>query len=120
MSRIQRWSVSPMPGPPTIRSSARPRDERSGAPPVESCTRNLLWASTGSVRNSRGDVNVSTNDACGFRSEAPHGPIRSEEHTSELQSRGHLVCRLLLEEKNARNTIIFVCNGSKSLQLNAT
>src|SRR5690625_5535700 len=25
---------------------------------------------------------------------------RSEEHTSELQSRGHLVCRLLLEEKN--------------------
>src|SRR5690625_6813359 len=26
--------------------------------------------------------------------------IRSEEHTSELQSRGHLVCRLLLETKN--------------------
>src|SRR5690625_3024393 len=26
--------------------------------------------------------------------------IRSEEHTSELQSRGHLVCRLLLEKKN--------------------
>src|SRR5690625_5761230 len=26
-------------------------------------------------------------------------PMRSEEHTSELQSRGHLVCRLLLEKK---------------------
>src|SRR5690625_6045070 len=26
-----------------------------------------------------------------------HGVHRSEEHTSELQSRGHLVCRLLLE-----------------------
>src|SRR5690625_6893428 len=26
-------------------------------------------------------------------------PERSEEHTSELQSRGHLVCRLLLEKK---------------------
>src|SRR5690625_5308173 len=25
-------------------------------------------------------------------------PLRSEEHTSELQSRGHLVCRLLLEK----------------------
>src|SRR5690625_5994366 len=25
---------------------------------------------------------------------------RSEEHTSELQSRGHLVCRLLLEKRN--------------------
>src|SRR5690625_2220044 len=28
------------------------------------------------------------------------GRWRSEEHTSELQSRGHLVCRLLLEKKN--------------------
>src|SRR5690625_381751 len=28
---------------------------------------------------------------------------RSEEHTSELQSRGHLVCRLLLEKKNKTN-----------------
>src|SRR5690625_5956901 len=30
--------------------------------------------------------------------------VRSEEHTSELQSRGHLVCRLLLEKKNERKT----------------
>src|SRR5687768_17825435 len=29
-----------------------------------------------------------------------HDGIRSEEHTSELQSRLHLVCRLLLEKKN--------------------
>src|SRR5690625_5755433 len=28
-----------------------------------------------------------------------YGELRSEEHTSELQSRGHLVCRLLLEKK---------------------
>src|SRR5438309_10167006 len=28
---------------------------------------------------------------------------RSEEHTSELQSQFHLVCRLLLEKKNRRN-----------------
>src|SRR5690625_6426178 len=28
--------------------------------------------------------------------------IRSEEHTSELQSRGHLVCRLLLEKKKRK------------------
>src|SRR5690625_7015164 len=28
------------------------------------------------------------------------GHFRSEKHTSELQSRGHLVCRLLLEKKN--------------------
>src|SRR5690625_6279515 len=30
---------------------------------------------------------------------------RSEEHTSELQSRGHLVCRLLLEKKK-QNSIV--------------
>src|SRR5207253_10897907 len=29
---------------------------------------------------------------------------RSEEHTSELQSRGHLVCRLLLEKKKHTET----------------
>src|SRR5690625_5957245 len=28
--------------------------------------------------------------------------VRSEEHTSELQSRSHLVCRLLLEKKKSR------------------
>src|SRR5690349_24097812 len=31
-------------------------------------------------------------------------PGRSEEHTSELQSRRDLVCRLLLEKKNKKNT----------------
>src|SRR5690625_7105534 len=34
-----------------------------------------------------------------FGSDAPIVIVRSEEHTSELQSRGHLVCRLLLEKK---------------------
>src|SRR5687768_18345753 len=32
------------------------------------------------------------------------GVLRSEEHTSELQSRLHLVCRLLLEKKNTTTT----------------
>src|SRR5439155_14464062 len=31
-----------------------------------------------------------------------NGNHRSEEHTSELQSRGHLVCRLLLEKKKKK------------------
>src|SRR2546429_5205754 len=34
-----------------------------------------------------------------------HHPQRSEEHTSELQSRLHLVCRLLLEKKKHRTNI---------------
>src|SRR5436305_8194360 len=37
--------------------------------------------------------------AGGFALAAPQRARRSEEHTSELQSRPHLVCRLLLEKK---------------------
>src|SRR5690625_5452752 len=33
---------------------------------------------------------------------------RSEEHTSELQSRGHLVCRLLLEKKKRLNKTVYL------------
>src|SRR5437870_11243594 len=39
---------------------------------------------------------------------------RSEEHTSELQSRGHLVCRLLLEKKKNKS------NTTTPLQMNTT
>src|SRR2546427_5687438 len=31
------------------------------------------------------------------------GPVRSEEHTSELQSQSNLVCRLLLEKKKIKD-----------------
>src|SRR5690606_42034897 len=36
--------------------------------------------------------------------EHTHGAVRSEEHTSELQSRENLVCRLLLEKKKTGPT----------------
>src|SRR3712207_9001303 len=35
------------------------------------------------------------------RGERVRQPVRSEEHTSELQSRQYLVCRLLLEKKKS-------------------
>src|SRR2546429_7046839 len=35
-------------------------------------------------------------------------PTRSEEHTSELQSRLHLVCRLLLEKKKNEQTALTI------------
>src|SRR3989442_3984721 len=41
---------------------------------------------------------------------------RSEEHTSELQSRPHLVCRLLLEKK--KNTLFVPSRRSGDLVLN--
>src|SRR2546427_8717456 len=36
----------------------------------------------------------------------PRGQLRSEEHTSELQSQSNLVCRLLLEKKKKKIYII--------------
>src|SRR5439155_15275982 len=48
------------------------------------------WRATRATRYGRHDARaVSRSPGC-----------RSEEHTSELQSRGHLVCRLLLEKKS--------------------
>src|SRR5690625_5793498 len=41
----------------------------------------------------RGDTNTKTHLIIQL-----WGRVRSEEHTSELQSRGHIVCRLLLEK----------------------
>src|SRR3989440_10889981 len=41
-----------------------------------------------------------------YRSRTP----RSEEHTSELQSRSDLVCRLLLEKKKHTNGCNFLCS----------
>src|SRR5690625_6509933 len=41
-------------------------------------------------------------------------PLRSEEHTSELQSRGHLVCRLLLEKKMT-NAVHAWRNGANTM-----
>src|SRR2546429_3799560 len=53
---------------------------------------------------------------------APRAGTRSEEHTSELQSRLHLVCRLLLEKKKKqfwrsfrRNSLITPTHASYSL-----
>src|SRR5258708_14396291 len=45
--------------------------------------------------------------SCHARAGAPAalGRARSEEHTSELQSPDHLVCRLLLEKKNMHSTL---------------
>src|SRR5690625_5736998 len=55
-----------------------------------------ISCATGLLRPDGGTVRVLGSDP--WRS----GPERSEEHTSELQSRGHLVCRLLLEKKNKK------------------
>src|SRR6478672_13964722 len=41
-------------------------------------------------------------------------PTRSEEHTSELQSRSELVCRLLLEKKKKKNNKQIISKKKKN------
>src|SRR2546422_5391644 len=45
---------------------------------------------------------------------------RSEEHTSELQSRLHLVCRLLLEKKKTKRSRDHACGPTASQIVRAT
>src|SRR5437660_4513109 len=53
--------------------------------------------------------------ACALRPPPLSTPRRrSEEHTSELQSRGHLVCRLLLEKKKTHKHICHISNRMRS------
>src|SRR6266508_5206746 len=51
----------------------------------------------------------------GLRVARPNPP-RSEEHTSELQSRGHIVCRLLLEKNKNHYSIIYYLNTIQILK----
>src|SRR5256886_7678812 len=44
------------------------------------------------------------------RQPGPVHVVRSEEHTSELQSQSNLVCRLLLEKKKKKNDKTLYCN----------
>src|SRR6266436_9043102 len=63
---------------------------------VQTCA--LPISGTGTVEDRR------HGDPTRGRAAAPAtGGARSEEHTSELQSRLHLVCRLLLEKKKKQN-----------------
>src|SRR5688572_32297375 len=45
------------------------------------------------------------NSPCDAKCTMPYCPLRSEEHTSELQSQSNLVCRLLLEKKKKQITL---------------
>src|SRR3989449_3813378 len=55
----------------------------------------LFAAFPGPLHQELSDLSVTTGGALAVS----HYVVRSEEHTSELQSRLHLVCRLLLEKK---------------------
>src|SRR3712207_8631624 len=76
--------ISPTHAPRSIRPSWKP--PRPPASPSSG------WCST-------------SRPTCRGRRRSPTGTSRSEEHTSELQSRQYLVCRLLLEKKKKNNAM---------------
>src|SRR3712207_6906796 len=74
-----------------FRSMGWPSEEEAGLSPAERTKRPERLRPNGSQRCTSG---------CISRHHSDPAPGRSEEHTSELQSRQYLVCRLLLEKKN--------------------
>src|SRR5690606_41875411 len=93
-------SVSPPPSPPYLFLSDAATTEiytlsLHDALPI--CTANRRFAGGGSLA---GEVELGEGDGAALVDRAVGGH-RSEEHTSELQSRENLVCRLLLEKKKA-------------------
>src|SRR5690625_438094 len=67
-------------------------------PNVPATTWNTKELTTGSVAGAHQNVQATISARMSVKKP------RSEEHTSELQSRGHLVCRLLLEKKKQPHT----------------
>src|SRR5690625_6155169 len=53
----------------------------------------------------QGKTDLSHEEATSLIDSVARSAYRSEEHTSELQSRGHLVCRLLLEKKKQNEMV---------------
>src|SRR5215208_5114848 len=62
-------------------------------------TSGRAWAATATASRAELASAHTTTSVVSLSSSLMPSRTRSEEHTSELQSRGHLVCRLLLEKK---------------------
>src|SRR2546427_2445723 len=77
---------------------------RSDVRTKESATRSISAANPNS--NSKSAMSFSVSDGVLTRTPGKLIPLllRSEEHTSELQSQSNLVCRLLLEKKKKNNS----------------
>src|SRR5207253_10827225 len=91
---------------PTRRSSDLPAERPSTALGHQSAASGRTRIDTDTLVAVYADANARAREsrlrARGCGAALLDGTDRSEEHTSELQSRGHLVCRLLLEKKKKK------------------
>src|SRR2546429_5868538 len=71
----------------------------------------FLWDSIAEWKTDR--VTTAFEYHAGTEKVATPGDPRSEEHTSELQSRLHLVCRLLLEKKNSNSLEVMYAQSQR-------
>src|SRR5438309_7663196 len=96
-------SITVRPFPCATQKTALPvtRLARSLSPARISCTRQPRVGSTGPP-------------VCGCVYSSATPSYRSEEHTSELQSQFHIVCRLLLEKKNVLENTTHISPASSS------
>src|SRR5258708_24319916 len=90
------------------------RPPRSTLFPYTTLFRSRIYLRVASV--SRQPIRRSSASANSFPS-SPRGNKRSEEHTSELQSPDHLVCRLLLEKKKKSASSHHACHTLTDLGL---
>src|SRR2546422_5292449 len=86
--------------PRSTPSPTRPSPDLFGACGAALTPTHALIPSAATIRLARDECRT-----CGLDRFRPRPAPRSEEHTSELQSRLHLVCRLLLEKKKHRPPI---------------
>src|SRR5690606_41010870 len=97
----------PTPTPPLALHAALPTCPE---PPRSSCSPRMADPAASTASPAPAGENLDSPDFSAHRtsrsrrcsSRARQIPARSEEHTSELQSRENLVCRLLLEKKKQR------------------
>src|SRR5688572_31134891 len=78
------------------------RSERLGERGVAAAVRDVREVGPGERVEELAGKMVHGADACRRIVELARVRLRSEEHTSELQSQSNLVCRLLLEKKNKK------------------
>src|SRR5688572_20087421 len=76
-------------------------------------SRNLRIESSAIRSNSFSEMAPCSFLRCALSTSGGRGQLRSEEHTSELQSQSNLVCRLLLEKKKKKNIQINVISKKK-------